>query len=63
VRKTSSRSKRIFTGRPDLRARSAAIISWGKGSLLPPNPPPTIGRITRIRCIGISMTSASARWR
>ena len=60
---TSSRSKRIFTGRPALRLSSAAAISWGKGSLLPPYAPPTNGRMTRMRCMGISITLARARCR
>jgi hypothetical protein len=57
----SSRSKRSFTGRLSFIARSAVAISCEKGSLFPPKPPPTLGRMTVILCIGRPVTSASAR--
>ena len=63
VKKTSSRSSSMRTGRPVSRERAAQTISWGNGSDFPPNPPPTSGFITRIRCIGIPRTSESDRWR
>ena len=40
-------------------AATAAMISSGMTSLLPPNPPPTSGLITRICDIGISRTIES----
>src|SRR5439155_24951862 len=48
-----------FHRRARFRAATAAIISSGITSLLPPNPPPTSGLITRICDIGISRTSES----
>jgi hypothetical protein len=40
----------------------ATTISWLKGSLLPPKPPPLGQAITRMWAGGISRTLASARW-
>ena len=42
---------------------AAQMTSCGRGSDFPPNPPPTSGLMTRIRCIGIPSTSWRVRWR
>src|SRR5258708_1059045 len=58
---TSSRVQVILTGRPVRRASSQAQISWEKGSVLPPKPPPTLGAITRICDCGSFSTLLSSR--
>jgi hypothetical protein len=52
----------IFTGRPVFMESLLATISWPKGSLLPPKPPPFGQAITRTWAGDISRTFARARW-
>ena len=46
------------TGRPSFLLRSAEQISSGVVAALPPNPPPTAGRIIRIFPSGTAITYA-----
>ena len=55
----SERDSVYFTGLPSLRATSVVMISSGVTGILPPNPPPTSGAITRTLCSGMPSVSAS----
>jgi hypothetical protein len=48
-----------FTGLPSARATSRQRTSSGATAILPPNPPPTSGAMTRILCSGMPRVAAS----
>ncbi len=55
----SERDSVYFTGLFSRRATSTLMISSGVTGILPPNPPPTSGAMTRTLCSGMPSVSAS----